>query len=106
MFLSVGEPNICLKSSDKDLCVARYAVFKNNVTTCSLSITPDLCSFQVASNNYNPDACEFAVDSGLCYYSYAVKFQNIQMCEKSEKYKRVCQEKIVDVSWTIKIWDF
>lgn len=92
--LDFNDEKICLNIEKNDNCLTRFAVIKERIDVCQKVLMHDLCIYQIAANTNNEYNCEFAKDSALCYYSFALDKLNPKICEKSEKYKSICYDKI------------
>ncbi len=88
--------NLCNKAKDPNICFYQNAIITQNPSLCAnINLDEDKCLFEIAIRKEDMNICNFANDSGKCFYSYAIHFKDGSICDLSEKYKSVCDEKIV-----------
>lgn len=88
--------NLCDKTSNKTICITNIAIQTKSVYSCTElldSTNSDNCIFQLSTTTNESILCELTHDKPRCYYSYAIYSQNESLCEKTEKYEKLCNSK-------------
>jgi hypothetical protein len=124
LILDTNNSSLCEYSQDKNLCYKQTALdFKNpllcnntnNISHCKINLAIkfkdsnicttlnnqtiiDNCYFQISTYTLNESICNFASDVSRCYYSYALFTKNQTICNKTNSYKKLCTNKLLNQS--------
>jgi hypothetical protein len=101
--LDFKNPNICNNTNNESHCKINLAIKFQNTTICETissqdSNIKDNCYFQISTYSLNQTICDFTSDVSRCYYSYALFINDSTICNKTNKYQKLCVEKLQNQS--------